>query len=96
MNKDDLDEFVTVTAIVRYDIYPHYIVVKGKLLPTGGVKTRDCGGFSVRSILRILPESEYETQEALRRKITSEYTKKERQLRVDILKENGVDFLPAE
>lgn len=36
MNKDDLDEFVTVTAIVRYDIYPHYIVVKGKLLPSGG------------------------------------------------------------
>ncbi|QPI18107.1 hypothetical protein POP15_059 [Pectobacterium phage POP15] len=92
MNPDDL--LPTVTAIVGYDIYPHYLVTKGKLLPGGKVKT-DCGTYAADSILRILPESDYEQYEATRRKVSSEYREKERQLRVDILKQNGVNFLPV-
>lgn len=38
MNPDDL--LPTVTAIVGYDIYPHYLVTKGKLLPGAGLKPR--------------------------------------------------------
>lgn len=92
MNAEDM--FPTVTAIVRYDIYPHYLVSKGKLLPGGKVKT-SCGTYAVDSIIRILPESDYETYEAQRRKVSKEYTEKERQLRIDTLKENGVKFLPV-
>lgn len=92
MNPDDL--LPTVTAIVRYDIYPHYLVSKGKLLPGGKVKT-DYGTYAVDSIIRILPESDYDQCEATRRKVSAEYTEKERQLRVDILKQNGVNFLPV-
>lgn len=92
MNPDDL--LPTVTAIVGYDIYPHYLVTKGKLLPGGRVKT-SAGTYAADSVIRILPECDYESQEAVLRKVKSEYTAKERQLRVDILKQNGVNFLPV-
>lgn len=92
MNPNDL--LPTVTAIVRYDIYPHYLVSKGRLLPGGGVKT-SCGTYAVESVLRILPECDYERLEDVRRKVSREYTARERQLRVDILKENDVNFLPV-
>lgn len=85
-------EHPRVSVIVRHDIYPHYLVAKGVLLPGGKVKTL-YDTYSVNSIIRILPESDFEDYDAQCRKVSSEYTKKERQLRVDILKENGVDFL---
>lgn len=90
MNPEDL--LPKVTVIVRYDIYPHYLVDKGTLLPGGRVGTT-CGTYGVDSIIRVLPESDFEAYEAQRRKVSSEYTEKERQLRVDILKQNGVNFL---
>lgn len=86
-------EHPRVCVIVHYDIYPHYLVAKGVLLPGGKVKTL-YGTYSVGSIIRVLPESDLEAYKEQRRKVSSEYTEKERQLRVDILKENGVDFLP--
>lgn len=90
MNPEDL--LPKVTVIVRYDIYPHYLVSKGTLMPGGRVKTT-CGTYAADSIIRVLPESDFEAYEAQRRKVSSEYTEKERQLRVDILKQNGVNFL---
>lgn len=90
MNLNDL--LPTVTAIVSYDIFPHYLVTKGKLLSGGRVKA-SCGTYAVDSIIRILPESDYEQYEATRRKVSAEYTQKQRQLRVDILKQNGVNFI---
>lgn len=83
-----------VTVIVHYDIYPYYLVYKGTLLPGGRVETI-CGTYAVDSIIRVLPESDFEAYDAQRRKVSSEYTEKERQLRVDILKQNGVNFLPV-
>lgn len=92
MNPDDL--LPTVTAIVKYDLFPNYVVAKGKLMEDGGIKTSSTSYFRSRSVIKVLPESEYEPQEAKLRMIQQAYRERERQLRVDILKENGVDFLP--
>lgn len=81
-----------VAVIVRYDIYPHYLVSKGTLLPGGRVKT-SCGTYTADSIIRVLPESDFEAYDEQRRKVAKDYDEKERQLRVDILKQNGVNFL---
>lgn len=91
MNPDDL--LPTVAAIVRYDLYPYYLVTKGKLTKTGGINTLGVGIYSADSVIRIFPEGEYEGLEKQRQALKNIYREKERQLRIDILEQAGVDFV---
>ena len=88
------DDFMTtLTVIVKYDLYPFYLVAKGKLLSNGDIKTSATSFYRRESVIKVLPESEYEVQKVILQNIESEYRKKERQLRIDLLKEAGVDFV---
>lgn len=91
MNPDDL--LPTVTAIVKYDLYPYYLVRKGKLRTDGGIQTDRVSYYRPDCVVKVLPESEYEVQESRCRGIQHDYREKERQLRIDILAVNGVDFI---
>lgn len=91
MNPDDL--LPTVTAIVKYDLYPHYLVRKGKLRPDGGIQMERSSYYSPDCVIKVFPESEYEAQEARQRKIVRIYREKTHKLRIDILNEADVDFI---
>lgn len=82
-----------VTAIVKYDTYPYYNVVLGQLGMDGGVKWGNNGSFRQESVIRVLPEASFETQNILLEQIKRSYRHQERQLRIDILKQSGVDFV---
>lgn len=91
MNPDCLMQ--VVAAAVRYDLYPYYIVVKGKLKSDGGIIVPDYGSYHPESVLRIFSSDAYFDQEAKHKKIRDTYREKERQLRIDILEQNGVNFV---
>lgn len=91
MNPDSLNP--TVAAIVKYDVFPYYVVTKGKLTSTGGIQATGIGIYSADSVIRIFPEWEYENLENQRVAIKNIYREKERQLRIDILEQVGVDFV---
>ncbi|UNA02655.1 hypothetical protein [Enterobacter phage vB_ExiM_F5M1E] len=91
MNPDDL--LPSVTAIVKYDVFPYYVVAKGKLLNNGGVRAEGLGIFSAESVIRIFPDDQYNTLNRQRESLKNDYRKKERQLRIDILEQAGVDFV---
>lgn len=94
VTKKEVEEVLPeVTAIVEYDLYPYYLVTKGLLQKDGGVRSETMGNFKSDSILKVFPGCSYEALEGVLRQITSSYHKQERQLRVDILKEHGVDFV---
>ena len=91
MNPDSLNP--TVTAIVGYDIFPYYVVTKGKLTSTGGIQATGIGIYSADSVIRIFPKDQYDALNRQREALKDEYRKRERQLRVDILEQAGVDFV---
>lgn len=86
-------EGTLVTALVKYDIFPKYLVVKGYLQPDFTVKTNPYSFYRTTSILQILPAESYESEKERLQRIEDNYYENERQLRIDILKENGVDFV---
>lgn len=91
MNPDNL--LPTVTAIIKYDLFPYYVVAKGNLRQDGGIQTGVTSYYRPEGVLKVLPESEYEVQKANRSAIEQDYRERERELRVDILIENDVDFV---
>lgn len=91
MNPDDL--LPEVTAIVKYDLYPYYRLAKGRLRNDGGIKLSETSYYRPESVIKVLPKSEYEPQKDKLQLIDQIYREKERQLRIDILKEFGVDFI---
>lgn len=83
-----------VTAIIKYDCYPYYQVIRGTLQMDGGVV--HWGNkmlFSQEYVLRILPEEAFETQNILLGQVKDSYVEQERELCIDILKQHGVDFV---
>lgn len=82
-----------VTAIVKYDLYPYYHVTKGRLRHDGGIDTSGASYYRPESVIKVLPASEYEPQKDALQRIEQTYREKERQLRIDILEQNGVDFV---
>lgn len=82
-----------VTAIVKYDTYPYYNVISGELRLDGSVGWGNNGHFRQESVIRILPEAAFETHNILLEQIKRSYRNQERQLRIDILKQGGVDFV---
>lgn len=91
MNEDDI--LPEVTAIVKYDLYPYYLVVKGKLSKFGGIKLDRASHYRPESVIKVLPASEYDSQKDTLKLIRQVYSEKECQLRVDILKQHGVHFV---
>ena len=91
MNPDALNP--TVAAIVGYDIFPYYVVTKGKLTNTGGIQATGVGIYSADSVIRIFPEDQYDALDRQREALKDEYRKRERQLRIDILEQADVDFV---
>lgn len=83
----------TVAAIVKYDTYPYYNVILGELRLDGSVGWGNNGSFRQESVIRVLPEAAFETQNRLLDQVKYSYRKQEHQLRVDILKQHGVDFV---
>lgn len=81
-----------VTAIVKYDLFPYYNVVFGELNLEGCIRCSS-GTFRQESVIRVLPEAAFETQQTLLRQATASYRNQERQLRIDILEQHGVDFV---
>lgn len=82
-----------VTVIVKYDIFPRYRVHKGRLQDDGTVRVEAGLCFRADSVLRVLPASRYEEEKARLDRIEADYDENERQLRIDILKANRVDFV---
>lgn len=92
MNENEI-KFPIVTAIIRCDLYPGYVVTMGGLQMDGGIRLSSGGTYSGGSVLKVLPLDAYNTQEQLLRQIKNSYREQERQLRIDILKQHGVDFV---
>lgn len=84
-----------VTAFIRYDIYPYYIVLEGDLQENFDVKT-SCGAYHHRNVLCVKPISELKQHEDTHKKITREHKRLEAELRVDLLKKNGINFINTE
>lgn len=81
-----------VTAFVKYDLYPHYVVLEGDLQENFDVKT-SCGTYSHSKVLCVKPFSELKDHEDAHKKICREYKRMENELRVDLLKKNGINFI---
>lgn len=81
-----------VTAFVKYDLYPYYIVLEGDLQETFDVKT-SCGTYGASALLSIKPISEIEKHKEIHTNILKEHDQSLRQLKIDLLKQNGIDFI---
>lgn len=86
-------ELPKVTAIVKYDLYPYYNVIEGELNLDGSVRWGTNGTFRQELVVRVLPVAAFETHNILLEQIKRSYRNQERQLRIDILKQSGVDFV---
>lgn len=90
------NDVVLVCAVVKYDHFPHFNVIQGELRGDGSVRWPGCGVFRGESIIKIFPVGEFED---LRRKqylLEEDYREGKQKLRVDLLKEHGVDFVTVE
>lgn len=80
-----------VTILVKYDIFPFYLVNRGTMRDDGSVKT-DIGYFAANSILKILPYRLYEEQQNKLDSIRSTYRSVHENLMQTLLDENDVNF----
>uniref|UniRef100_A0AAU8GGQ6 Uncharacterized protein n=1 Tax=Salmonella phage vB_SEnST11_KE23 TaxID=3161174 RepID=A0AAU8GGQ6_9CAUD len=81
-----------VTAFVKYDLYPHYIVLEGELQENFDVKT-SCGTFNHAKVITVKPISELDRHREDYENIRKAYDRLHTKLKVDILKQHGVDFI---
>lgn len=81
-----------VTALVKYDLYPYYLVFGGELLKSMDVKT-EVGTFNKDSILRIRPFHELGAEKLIHKTLKDEYDRLSSQLEVDLLKKYGIKFI---
>lgn len=81
-----------VTALVKYDLYPYYLVVKGSLRFDGGVQRLDnCGYYAPESVIRILPESQYGPEKHRLVTLKDAYNTRHAELKSQLLAEFDVD-----
>lgn len=81
-----------VTAFVKYDLYPHYIVLEGDLQENFDVKT-SCGTYKSESVIFVKPVSELEKHKEVHTTIRRDHDRLLRQLKIDLIKQNGIDFI---
>lgn len=81
-----------VTAFLKYDLYPYYIVLEGDLDEAFYVKTV-CGTYHPKNVLAIKPISELEGHKNTHTAIMKDHDRLLRKLKVDLLEQNGIDFI---
>lgn len=86
-------QFPEVTAIVKYDSFPYYNVFVGQLRMDGGVSLESKRYVRQESVIAVFPKEAFDTQSILWKQLKNSYRDQERQLRIDILKQHGVDFV---
>lgn len=84
-----------VTAFIKYDLYPHYIVLEGELQENFDVKT-SCGNFNHTKVIDVKPISDLQEHRGKHDNIRKEHDRLHRQLKIDLLKQNGVDFIDTD
>lgn len=82
-----------VTAVVRYDLYPYFLVLEGDLQENGDVKT-SCGTYAGHKILNIRPAHEYEMIKNSKNHIKNEFDKQTRELMLKLIDDHA-GFLPV-
>lgn len=81
-----------VTALIKYDLFPFYVVRKGVLNPDGGIQLNKVSSYDVSAVLRILPESAFEDEEEKRSGLSKKYDELVQNIRVELLEEANVNF----
>ena len=81
-----------VTAFLKYDLYPYYIVLEGDLQENFDVKT-SCGTYNHKKVLQIKPFSDFKEHQETHTRICKEHDRLLRQLKVDLLNQNGINFI---
>lgn len=81
-----------VTAFLKYDLYPYYVVLEGDLQENFDVKT-SCGTYSRGKVMCVRPIDELDKHREARNTVTKEYDRLHRQLKIDVLRQNGVNFI---
>lgn len=84
-----------VTAFLKYDLYPYYVVLEGDLQENFDVKT-SCGTYNRGKVIYVRPIDEFGKHQEARNTITKEYDRLHRQLKIDVLRNNGVNFINTE
>ncbi|URC22606.1 hypothetical protein KASHIRA_00120 [Serratia phage vB_SmaM-Kashira] len=79
-----------VTALVKYDLFPHYVVCTGTLRNDGGIKMSGASYYPAASVLRILPESCYQEERSKRGELERRHSAGVERLRYELLSEAGV------
>lgn len=84
-----------VTAFIKYDLYPYYIVLDGDLQENFDVKS-SCVTYNRSKVLDIKPFSELEMHKNNHTTIRKEHDRRLRKIKVDLLKEHGINFINTE
>lgn len=81
-----------VTAFVKYDLYPHYLVVAGDLQENFDVKTQS-GVYSHEKVICVKPFFELEQHQETLKTIRKDHDRLLRKLKVDLLNQHGINFI---
>lgn len=91
---EDFDEVnVQVTGIVKYDLFPYYTVVRGELRDDGGIDLSSYSYHKPESVIKVLGIGAYEAEKERLAKVQDEYRKRHQELRGELFREFGVDFV---
>ena len=81
-----------VTVLIKYDLFPFYVVRKGELNPDGSIQINKIYSYDASAVLRILPESSYEEEKEKRDGLSKKYDECVQNIRVDLLEDANVNF----
>lgn len=88
MNEDKCE----VTAIIKYDLFPYYVVTKGSLNNDGSIAISSHSYHRAESVIRVLPIETFDEQVEKRRKIANDYDLLHNNLKVQLLNEAKVNY----
>lgn len=81
-----MNDSLEVCALVEYDLFPHYLVVKGYFQDDGSIKCPGLGIYKESSILKILPASLYSRENNRVKEIKDKYEEYDRNIKKELLK----------
>lgn len=84
-----------VTAFLKYDLYPYYLVLEGDLQENFDVKT-SCGTYNHDKVINLKPIGELEEHKDTLASIKKDHDLLLRKLKIDLLKRNGINFINTE
>lgn len=80
-----------IAALIKYDLYPYYTVVKGSLRFDGGVQLDTCSFHTPASVIRILPGYQYDAEKHRLTTLKEAYNTRHEELKRQLLAEFDVD-----